>query len=698
MIRNCRAPRAFRAATFGLLGLGLLGLQSALVPTVAQAAGTAALAPQSQQAKDRATNGSYYWAWWGWEPWEHNRRAGGITGAVDGASTWLHRWYDRLHSEEIVKRMADVGVNMAVTHFFKGFGLQHERGEQQRTAHFVQLAHKHGIRVIGYCQLRSIYYETFLVEEPSAENWIQRDPNGRPVPWNGRYYRWCPCIHSPEFRAYTKRAIRVGLEETGLDGFNFDNCMSAPCYCPRCEQAFRQWMVRRYPQPRELFGIGTLAGVRQPPAPTTSARVEDPLTRAWLRWRCESLADFLGEVTAYARSLRPEAILMANPSYPVAASGPARNSVWPASVGQHLNLMIAENSASPEIAGDTIISQIRAYRHGLAIGYRPVSTTWAGGLGREASPEASSALPQSPSMVKLQVAEAAANRGVPGANWALRPLGGGDRMRIDLPEFQAALRQYLQFVRKHEPLWLTATPINDVVVLRSFASGAFDAQNSWDRAATAEEVLIRGGFCWGAVFDDLPECLKESSALVLAGQTHLDAATCAAVKNYAAAGGGVVVLGDAARWDENGILPDTSPLADLRGPRVIRCDGGTPSLDSHLKHVLAVRLPKDWRKLAEAVEKAAGARWTARLRGSTSVAMSAFRTADNHLAVHLVNYAAPEASGPLRVELGQSWSDRQSARLATPEGEDRALPIVRNGRQASIEVPSLEAYGIVTVR
>ena len=684
------AARIERREFLGQLsGLGMLG---ASVFPFQRSRGVEVVADDHR----RANNTSLYWAWWGWEPWEHNRRAGGITGAVDGSSRWLHPWYDRLHREELVVLMAKAGVNLVVTHFFKGFGLKHEQAEQQRTAQLVRLAHQHGVQVLGYCQFRSLYYETFLLEEPGAETWIQRDPEGKPITWGRHYFRWTPCIHSPEFRAYLKRVVRFGLEETGLDGFNFDNCLSEPCYCPRCEKMFREWLVTRYPAPRDLFGLGTLAGVRQPPAPASNARVEDPLTRAWLCWRCESLAGFVEEITGFTRSLRPESILMANPSYPVSA-GSVRRSVWPAGVGRHLDLMIAENSASPERKGDQLISQIRAYRHGIAVGYRAVSTTWAGGLGREASAEASSALPQAPHTVQLQIAEAAANRGVPGANWALRPLGGGDRVRIDQAELREALTAYLQFVRKHEALWLTATPISDVAVLRTFASGAYDPQSAWDFAATAEEILIRGGFAWGAAFDDRLEVLDGASVLMLAGQTFLAPQTCAAIQAFADRGGGVVILGEVARWDGDGMLYEPSPLDGLQGPRVIRMAIDSPKNDPRAGHAVCLPLPKQWAAVAAAIQQAAGERLIARLSGSTWVAMSAFRTSDERLAVHLVNYAAPQAAGPLQVELGAVWTKRSSARWLTPGGTDRPAIITRREGHTRVEIPSLDIYGILVV-
>lgn len=650
-----------------------------------------------REARDRATNGPHYWAWWGWEPWEHNRRAGGITGAVDGSSHWLHKWYARLHSEELVEKMAKAGVTLAVTHFFKGFGLRHERAEQQRTAELVRLAGRRGLRVVGYCQGCSLYYEALLAEEPGMEDWAQRDPSGKPVTWGGKYYRWCPCIHSRGFRDYLKRAIFIGLREVGLDGFNFDNTYSGPCYCPRCEKAFREWMVRRYPEPRDLFGLGTLEHVRQPPMPDKPQRITDPLTLAWIRWRCEAFDGFMEEITGYARELKPDAVLLSNPSHPVSPGGPLRRSVWPVSVGKHLNLMITENSATPELVGDAIISQVRAYKQGQAVGYRPVSTTWAGGLGREASAEALSALPQHPATVQLQVAEAAANRAVPGANWATRPMGGGDRMRIDLPELHSAFAQYLGFVRQHEDLWLNATPKADVAVLHSFTSAAFNPQIAWDEVNAVEEVFIRAGFSWGVVFDDRIGQIEEFSVLVLAGQTHLSAAACDAIKAFAAGGGGLLIVNDAAVWDENGQLCEPNPLDEVHGSRVVRLKIDPPQSDRRKGHVVCIPLPKQWKELAEAAQRLAGPRLSVRLRGPTEVAISLFKKGDSGHAIHLVNYAAPRPSGEMRVELGGALAGMRQGRLLTPEGVDRALAITSGVDHSVVHVPAIGAYGVIVV-
>lgn len=635
-------------------------------------------------AKSKLAAGPLYWSWWGWEPRDHYRRVGGNVAAVDAAAPWLDAWFDRLHSEELVATMTGLGVNLAVTHFFKGFGLKHEQAEQQRTAELVRHAHRHGLRVLGYCQSRSLYYESFLVEEPTAESWVQRDADGRPRIWGGAYYRWTPCINSPEFRAYLKRAIRVGLEQIGLDGLHFDNDYAEPCYCPRCQQAFRNWLAERYPDPRPLFGLSSFAQVRQPPT-TGATRIQDPLAAAWVRFRCENLGEYHRDITHYARQLKPDVLLLGNPAHPRNLDGPYRRSVWGPWIGRHLDLMFAENGNFPGLADGAVVSQIRAYKQGAAAGYRVVSTTWRRGA------ETGLGLPNTQESIALQVAEAAAYGGVPGTNWALRPAGDGSRMRIDDPQWRDALAKYLKFVRANENRLAGARPVRDVAVLHAFGSLALNWQESMADVMGAEETLIRGGFPWEIVFDDDLQRLQGFSTLVLAGQTNLDQATCDAVRRFAAAGGGVVFAGPAGTCDEHGRSRARGALDDLGGPRVVRLEPRVSRSAVEAGYSGRVPLPKRWKELAAAVRQAAGQRFAVRLEGTTTVALSAYELPDRRLAVHLVNYAAPEPSKPLRLVLGPAWKSTRSVELLTAEGPAAKL----TAAEAAIRVPPFAVYALL---
>lgn len=525
----------------------------------------------SKDAAEPARPSSFYWSWWGWEPLAHYRRTSGVVGAVDVSDPGFPQWYERLHSEELVRTMSELGVNLAVTHFFKGFGLKHERAEQQRTAQLVQAAHRHGISVLGYCQSRSLYYETFLAEEPQAEAWIQRDADGKCRTWGSAYFRWAPCIHSREFRDYIKRVIRVGLEEIGLDGLHFDNDYCEPCYCPRCEQAFR------------------------------------------------------------------------------------------------------------------------AYKHAAAIGYRVVSTTWKRGKGITGL--SGLALPQKSEDVTLQVAEAAAFGGIPGTNWALRPDGPGDRMRIDVPGLRAALKQYLGFARRTENLRLGARPVRDVAVLQTFASLAFDVAAAPPLVLGAEEVLIRSAFAWETVFGDDLGRLEGFAALVLSGQSHLSDDECRAICAFAQRGGGLVLTGDNGLYDEHGRRRTQNPLEDISGPQVVRLEPSLVRAAGESGYAERVPLPKGHQQVAAAVQKAIGNRLSVRLLGADTVALAAYELGHRQLAVHLVNYAAPEPAKGLRLSLGQQWKNASRVRLLTAESPEQMLSVT----EATVEIPPLPVYAVVVV-
>ncbi|MFA5193817.1 MAG: alpha-amylase family protein [Verrucomicrobiia bacterium] len=688
--------RLFPSSAFTVLAIAL-SMSVSNSPTFAGEPATGSGDKAARQT--RVTAAPYYWSWWGWEPLEHNVRLGAPSYTVDGGAWWAPKWYDRLHSEELVQKMAKLGVNLAVTHFYKGFGLESERPQWQRTAALVRVAHKHGVKVLGYCQFASLYYETFLAEEPRAEDWGQRSMDGGFKPYEGaQYYRWRPCFNNPDFRAYVKRTVRVGLKEVGLDGFNFDNCLSGPCYCGQCTTLFRAWLAKRYPDPLPLFGIPSFNHVRQPPAPAKAEQIHDPLVRAWIRWRCECLGGFVKEITAYARSLQPDVILMANPAHPCGASDTALRSVWPVWVGRHLNLMITENANSPEIDGDLMVSQIRAHKNAAAIGYRAVPTTWAEGRGRQGATNASTRLPQTAVEIHLQVAEAAANGGVPGANWATRALGGGDGMRIDRPEFSEALSHYLGFVHQHESLIFSAHPVNDVAVLHAFPSLAFNGQYAMDQIAAAEEVLIRSGFQWGVLFDDNLQQLDEFSVLVLAGQSHLSNATCTAVKQFVERGGSVVMLGENGKYDDEGRLLEANRLDGLAGKHVSRLKTSIVRRIKDRHWGVFATLPPAWKEIADTILKAADRRLSARLiDADTTVALSACRGEANRLVVHLVNYAAPRPTRHLQVEIGRPWSEHAKVRLLSPGVPERTLSLRRNGAHSIVDVPPLEVYGILVV-
>jgi hypothetical protein len=385
--------------------------------------------------------------------------------------------------------------------------------------------------------------------------------------------------------------------------------------------------------------------------------------------------------------LRPNVILLGNPAHPRSLDGPYKRSVWAPLVGRHLNLMFAENGNFPGLVDGTLISQIRAYKQAAAVGYRVISTTWQRGR------ETGQGLPETAEQVGLQVAEAAAFGGIPGTNWALRPLGDGDRMRIDRPDLRAALGRSLRFVRTHEQLLAAARPVRDVAVFHSFASLAFDAQQTGPVLLGTEETLIRGGFAWEVVFGDDLSRLDAFATLIVAGQAWLSDRECAALQAAAKRGAGLVLIGENATCDEHGRQRLRNPLDDLSGPGVVRVEDRLAWSPIDAGYTVRVPLSKGWKQLADAVQRAGRDRFSVRLHDGDTVALSAYETGQGQLAVHLVNYAAPLPRQGLWLALGPRWKTASRATLLAADEPQQTLPIAHG----TLEIPPLPLYALVIV-
>jgi hypothetical protein len=141
---------------------------------------------------------------------------------VGGHGTWEEANYRREHTEATVRKLKDLGVTMAIIDFFKGFGLEAEAEHISQAGKMAGLLHQHGIRV-GLYVGSTIAYETFLAEEPSAQQWFVPDYLGRPVIYGNQTFRKRVYFMHPGYVNYIKRVVRMGVEDLKADLIHFDN-------------------------------------------------------------------------------------------------------------------------------------------------------------------------------------------------------------------------------------------------------------------------------------------------------------------------------------------------------------------------------------------------------------------------------------------------------------------------------------------
>ena len=421
---------------------------------------------------DWISTGKLRWVWALWEPIDLYRRSGSAAGIGDSRATghWVMKWYERMHTDEILDKLADIGVNLVSTHFYKGFGLKAEAEEMDRAADFTRRAHTRGIRVLGYHQFSTVIYETLKDEIPNLADWIQRNADGKMQTYGGgsTYWRWMACPIHDDFMTYLKKVIDHTLVYADMDGVEYDGT-AYDCHCEGCQKAFREYLTENNPEPRERFGIPHFNHVRIP----STWNTKDPLWQEWVRFRIYVSGKRLREMRAYVHAKKAGAALVTYEDCP-ALWRSNRTRTLP-DTGDYLDLAIAENHDMPQVLNGELVTKVRHLKEATAIGQVGLSTDWirteSGGI----------SLPKETKPVELDMAECMASGGhVLTATWALR---SGDKRDgsafFEQPEFFNAMKLYMQFSKKNEHLSENIEACANVWVYHSQWSLAFDHRTAY---------------------------------------------------------------------------------------------------------------------------------------------------------------------------------------------------------------------------
>ena len=313
--------------------------------------------------------GTYRFAYGFFEPLAFHKRSGlwwNVPAPRD-----LERWYARGHSAEAAKSLAELGVNLTITHFFKGYGLQAEQEDIEGAKAFIGHCHTHGIKALAYVQFGTIMPETFLNEEPDAETWLREDSQGATVSYGPLYWRRRPCANSTEFIAYLKKAITLALTEANADGIFLDNFFLYPCYCGRCRDLLRAYLEEKYdPQQRmDLFGLGELDHLQLPPeALAPPALSVDPVAREMLWFMTERGEQIAAEMRRYIKSLAPDALFLGHAEIHAEPIPPHKH--LSRKVFSYFDMNTMESRSFPQVTeANELISSMRDYKHGLAGGF-----------------------------------------------------------------------------------------------------------------------------------------------------------------------------------------------------------------------------------------------------------------------------------------------------------------------------------------
>lgn len=243
------------------------------------------------------------------EPILHRIRTGHAS-----AGEW-ERW-QRETSRENLDLLAELGVSRVLVACTKGFGFEVEKPLIERAAQMREECKKRGMQLDVYVQGLPVYYETFLLERPEAEDWMARTQTGDFVPWGGQTFRRWMDPHSEEFLEYERTLIRYAVLTVQPDTVFIDNTFgSGISYTKRSVESFRRYLREQYKDadPAKLFGIPSFDKVDLPHfdpiyyPPDAMRIVKDPLLQDLSYWRAQTYHRWITEIRKVVMDAQPHA-------------------------------------------------------------------------------------------------------------------------------------------------------------------------------------------------------------------------------------------------------------------------------------------------------------------------------------------------------------------------------------------------------
>ena len=441
--------------------------------------------------------------------------------------------YAAMLNPDNLQRMADAGVQWARIFFYKGFGLAYERPHIDQAKKAADQLHSLNLKVSLYFG-GTMFIETFYKETPEAKNWEQRDYQNQPVPYGSQTFRRYACPNEPAYRDYLQKILAVAINELHADEIAFDNIMlqSEPhsCRCPRCLKAFADFLKNRYPT-EELatrrFGISDVTALQPnywetPDQPNDISEINDPVLQEWVRFRCESLANYAGSLHDMTKALNPNTAVLLNIKGVYSFNRSWTNAISHPLYKNRVDLISFDTGGYNEridSATGALVTQIRSYK---------MARNLNAGCEDSLNDEVRAATHMS---FGLQPSVATPAPFGSGAHNVFTPL--------------------IEFFREFNSRYYTNTqPVTDVAILRSWPSMAYSINATSIPATLMEQILIQHKVPFTLLFDEQLQDLSKYQMLILAGQECISDDQLTQFLTYVQNGGTLLLTGNTASFNQ----------------------------------------------------------------------------------------------------------------------------------------------------
>jgi hypothetical protein len=630
---------------------------------------------------------------------------------VGGSPVWKDEDYIKEHSEEAVKKLKEIGVTMAMIHFYKGFGLEAEKKQLEDSKKLAALCKKYGIRVGVYVG-STVGYETFLIEKPEAQEWFVPDSYSHPVRYWGQSFRKRVYFMHPGYMKYMKEVLRIAVQDLKADLIHFDNTsmqgQQEIFYHPMAIEDFKTFLREKYTteQLEQRFGFSNVSYVEPPIFDVGIYDTVDPMVQEWADFRCVQLAKYYNIMGLYIQSLNSEVAVENNPSSGMSGGNTiiGQGVDYPRLLANTNAVWTEEGNYANYTSDEILISKIRSYKMGGIL--NNTIFTYTG------------------QAILLMAESMAYNKQCIG-------MVGGGLAGTQLPEEQ---KNYIRFFRDNFDYYRDIKNVANVAVLHSFTTMAFNYNRPYVSTFLFEQSLIQAKIPFDIIFDDNLKDLSKYKVLVLADQECLSDDKLELIRKFVSKGGGLVASEQTSlktEWGQrkrdfglkdllNIKAPElkeliyfdfaetgskiTSPVKNQFGSgRVIYIPEIIPSIPKPAGSSMSSKywkLPKNYDDLIQAVKWASGDDLTLDVAAPpfVSIELTVSEKGDKMM-LHLLNYNAPQKTDVkeikvvLKVPQGKRVHD--VILLSPDKNINKKLQYeVKEGR-VSFTVPVLEVYDLV---
>ena len=649
-----------------------------------------------------------------WEPlaWDYRKNWQNWGNARSGAGAAALHNGDR--TEETVIGLQKMGINMVLSSFHKGFGIENEKDTMAEAGRYAQVLHKHGMK-LAVLVSTLLMYEDLYGEIPESKTWHRMLSDGQPDTYGNDGFRYRAYLNHPAYMNYMKRVCELAVKY-GIDAIFFDTVRQLrENHHPLAEQMFREWLKAKYPDPdRWHFRTGLhyrnfikIPHLQEGMVPLET--YDQSIIQEYLDFKSQQITDFAAEMRTFIQHLNPEVALWFNTGGITGANIIDLYNMDHARLLPWLDLYYSEEQDYAAMnAHGGIVSKIRTIKAGERFGV--VHTNAAG----QPPPQPERSLDPLRTDPRLRLAEAMAfNR------LSLGNMGYG--ATNVLQSFPETGRRYIRFYWDHFDLLKDCESAADIAVLRTFASMAYSNYATHRETILAEQALIQSQVPFDMLFDADLKDLSQYRVVILGDQESLSDAQVQMLRDYVRNGGSIVATADTSMYDDWRRQREAFGLRELFGidrppkkgtSEILQHEFGRgravyiPQLETSF--VVPVRTaftmpywapPKNTAQFIKALQWAGRDTLRWQIEAPRNVAAEAYhQSGTGHYIVHLVNY---DAARQPRIDNIQVAIKGTQAKKVTAYSPDEPAPLtLKVNAQAggvSFTLPHLGIYSIIEI-